>query len=174
MNKIQHKKEYHFMKRLLVAFIGLVSVGEVMASEPIQLSLVPDVAIYKKTERIEGVALSIWGENPQSGLALGFVNGSTGDSSGLSWSYIINYAENYKGVQWAMANYTKGNLTGWQAGAVNYAGKLNGLQLGMVNYAATGDSGVQVGFLNIFPENKWFSGLPDKLAPGMIFVNWSF
>ena len=162
------------MKRLLVAFIGLVSMGEVMASEPIQLSLTPDIALYNKSERIEGVALSIWGENPQYAFAFGFVNGSTGDSSGLSWSYILNYAEDYTGVQWAMANYTKGSFVGWQSGIVNYAGKLKGLQLGLVNYAETGNSGVQVGFLNIVPENKWFSELPGKLAPGMIFVNWSF
>jgi hypothetical protein len=162
------------MKRLLVAFIGLVSMGEVMASEPIQLSLTPAVAIHSKTEQIEGASLNVWGENPQHAFAFGIVNGSTGDSAGLSWSWILNYAEDYTGVQWAMVNYTKGNFMGWQSGVVNYAKELKGLQLGMVNYAETGDSGVQIGFLNIIKENEWFSELPGKLAPGMIFVNWSF
>ena len=162
------------MKRLLVAFIGLVSMGEVMASEPIQLSLTPAIAIHSRTEQIEGATLNVWGENPQRAFAFGIVNGSTGDSAGLSWSWILNYAEDYTGVQWAMVNYNKGSFMGWQSGIVNYAGELKGLQLGLLNYAETGDSGVQIGFLNIVKENKWFSELPGKLAPGMIFVNWSF
>jgi hypothetical protein len=57
---------------------------------------------------------------------------------------------------------------------VNYAGKLAGLQLGLVNYATTVDSGVQIGLANIMPENRWFTGLPGELAPGMIFLNWHF
>lgn len=162
------------MKKLLAVVIGLIGMSPVMASEPIQLSLTPDIALHSKTERIEGVSLNIWGENPQYAFALGFVNGSTGDSSGFSLAYILSYAEDYTGVQWGMANYTKNNFFGWQSGIVNYAGNLKGLQLGLINYAETGNSGVQVGFMNIVRDNPWFSELPNKLAPGMIFVNWSF
>ena len=71
-------------------------------------------------------------------------------------------------------NYTGGTMKGLQTAAVNYAGKLTGLQLGFVNYAETAESGVQVGFVNIIPQNQWFSGLPDELAPGMVIVNWRF
>jgi len=181
------------MKKLFF-FVCVVAVmaftGMAMAeSEPFQLSLTPDVAVHDKSTRIEGVTLNIWGENPQSALALGFVNGSTGDSTGLSWGFLINYADSYKGVQWAPVNYTKFNFMGWQSGIVNYtegstkglqtglvnyAGHLTGLQLGFVNYAERATSAVQIGLINIIPENEWFTGLPEALAPGMVIVNWRF
>ncbi len=192
------------MKKIL-AFLGvaLVATGAMAGSKPIQLSLTPDIALFDRTERINGLTLNIWGENPQSALALGFVNGSTDKSAGLSWG-LLNYADNYKGVEWGLVNYTKGDFDGWQrglvnytkgdfdgwqdglvnytigsvkglqTGVVNYAGKLTGLQLGLVNYAATADSGVQIGLVNIIPDNKWFSKFPKELAPGMIVVNWRF
>ena len=184
------------MKTLLTVLAGVIGVSSVMASEPVQLSLTPEFAIYDRSERIEGVALSIWGENPQSAFALGFVNGSTGDSVGLSVG-LVNYTENYTGLQWSFVNYAEGDFTGWQGGPffgllvsgvnytegmmkgfqcglVNYAGTLNGLQLGFVNYAEAPESGVQIGIVNIMPENEWFSRLPDEFAPGMVLVNWHF
>ena len=185
------------MKTILAVLgVALVATGALAASKPIQLSLTPDIAIYNRNEHISGLSLNIWGENPQTGLALGLVNGSTGHSSGLSVG-ILNYADSYSGLQWGFVNYTKndfsgwqggplfgllvsalnytgGNMTGFQCGVVNYAGKLSGLQLGVVNYAELVDSGVQIGLLNIMPENRFFSGLPDELAPGMILVNWHF
>jgi hypothetical protein len=57
---------------------------------------------------------------------------------------------------------------------VNCAGKLTGLQFGFVNYAETAKTGVQIGLVNLISDNRWFSGLPNELAPGMIFVNWRF
>jgi len=178
------------MKKILACLgVALVATGVMAGSKPIQLSLTPDIAIFDRTETIEGVTIGIWSENPQSALALGIVNGSTGQSAGLSWAFILNYADSYKGVQWALinctemdflgwqsglVNYSKGSMKGLQTGMVNYAGKLTGLQLGLVNYAATAESGVQIGLVNIMPENRWFTGLPGELAPGMIIVNWHF
>lgn len=178
------------MNRILTILACImVATGAMAGSKPLQLSLTPDIAIYDRTERIEGLCLSLWGENPQTALALGFVNGSTGQSAGVSWAFILNYADSYKGIQWALVNYTKGDFLGWQAGlvnytdglmkglqtgTVNYAGKLTGLQLGLVNYAATAETGVQIGLVNLIPQNEWFSKLPNELAPGMIFVNWRF
>ena len=181
-------KEEYAMKQLLSVLMGVMGLSGVMASEPIQLSLTPEIALFDRSERIEGLALSIWGENPQSALAVGFVNGSTGTSAGLSIG-ILNYADNYTGLQWAAVNYTEGDLLGWQggfvnytggtmkglqSGCVNYAGKLTGLQFGFVNYAETAETGVQIGLVNLIPSNEWFSELPDELAPGMIFINWRF
>ena len=178
------------MKKLLTILAGiLVASGAMAGGKPLQVSITPDIAIYDRTERIEGLCLSIWGENPQTALALGIVNGSTGRSAGLSWAFILNYADNYKGIQWAPVNYAKGDFLGWQGGivnytdgfmkglqtgAVNYASRLTGLQLGVVNYAATAETGVQIGLVNLIPQNEWFTGLPNELAPGMIFVNWRF
>ncbi len=174
---------------IALLFMMSVSSSVIAAGQPFQASLTPDIAIHSRDTRIEGLTLSIWGENPQKALSLGLVNGSTGDSAGFSWGFLLNYADNYKGVQWAMVNFTKGNYLGWQhgfvnytdqnfkglqTGFVNYAGHLKGLQFGFVNYAERADTGVQLGLLNLLPQNKWFSEFPDALAPGMVFVNWRF
>jgi len=178
------------MNRVKKMMMGmLIAGGSVLADKPINLSLTPDIAVHNKNERINGLTLSIWGENPQTSLALGVVNGSRGNSAGLSLAFILNYADNYKGVMFAPINYVKGDFLGWQGGVVNYteglmkglqtgflnyAGKLTGLQLGFVNYAETAETGVQIGLINLIPSNTWFTELPDELAPGMIFVNWRF
>jgi hypothetical protein len=180
------------MKKIHLACLGLVlaATGALAAERPIQLSLTPEIALYDRTDQITGLTLSLWGENPQTALALGIVNGSTGDSAGLSIGLLLNYAESYTGVQWApinytrmdflgwqsgLVNYTGGSMMGFQSGFVNYAGRLRGLQLGFINYAETASSGVQLGLINVITSNtRWFSGLPEELAPAMVFVNWSF
>ena len=191
------KKTLAFLGVALVA-TGVMAESKPIAtgSKPIQLSLTPDIALYDRSETINGLTLNIWGENPQSAFALGIVNGSTGQSAGLSVG-ILNYADSYKGLQWGVVNYTKQDFAGWQGGpffglvgsvlnytggtmagfqcgVVNYAGRLTGLQLGLVNYATTAESGVQIGVVNVIPQNEWFTGLPDALAPGMVLVNWRF
>jgi hypothetical protein len=162
------------MKKLVIAvLICLVASSAYAESKPFQLSLVPDVAIHSKDTHIKGVTLNIWGQNPQSAFALGFVNGSTGDSKGFSWG-LVNYAESYTGVEVGVVNYATGNFTGVQSGFFNYAVKLKGLQLGAINYAKTAESGVQIGLINIISQNQWFTGFPSELAKGMVFVNWRF
>lgn len=185
------------MKKLLVILTGaLVASGAMAGERPLQLSLTPDIAVFDRTETIKGVTLGVWSENPQSAFALGFVNGSTGPSAGLSVG-VVNYAESYKGLQWGLVNfttqdasgwqggfllgivgsvvnYTGGTMNGFQCGVVNYAGRLTGFQLGLVNYAAVAEGAVQIGLVNVIPENRWLTGLPDELAPGMIVINWRF
>ena len=179
------------MKKMLVLIVaGWIAGGAIAsAATPLQVSLTPAVSLFGANEQVNGLALSLWGENPQTALALGIVNGSTGNSAGFSLGLLLNYADDYKGIQWAPINYTKGDFFGWQAGVVNYvegtmkglqsglvnyAGSLTGLQFGLFNYAASAKSGVQIGLLNIMPDNQWFSELPDELAPGMVLVNWRF
>jgi hypothetical protein len=157
-------------------------------AKAINLSLIPDVAIFKRTEKIRGFTLSIWGENEQQSLALGLINGSTGNSSGLSLGFIVNYADNYTGAELALfnwvkknfvgfeagfVNYVAGHVTGFQWGLVNYAGTLKGLQLGLINYAHNVESGLQIGFVNVIPEtHEWFKRFPHAVAPFMIVANW--
>lgn len=165
------------MKKLLfVIIICLVASTAWAETKGFQLSLTPDVALVPKTTRVKGVALNIWGENPQSALALGFVNGSSKESSGLSIGLLGNYAENYTGVHLAwLGNYASGKFSGVQWAAVNYAATLSGVQLGFVNYAETTDQGVQIGFFNIIKSNeKWFGNFPNEVAPAMVFLNWRF
>lgn len=185
--------------RIVILAWGLVLSAAVVAAgaKPVQLSLTPDVAVFDRTETINGVTLSIWGENPQTALAVGLINGSTGPSAGLSLG-LLNYADSYGGLQWAFVNYVKGDFTGWQGGplcglvvsavnyagaamaglqlgAVNYAGRLVGLQVGLVNVADQADPGVQVGVVNVIRANtRWFTGLPEELAPTAVLVNWRF
>ncbi len=162
-----------------------------------QASLVPGHALHGRDRRIEGLTLSVWGENPQSALALGLVNGSVGDSAGLSVG-LVNYAESYRGAHWSFVNLASGDVTGWQGGPVfgllvsalnytggqmtglqtglvNLSGSLNGVQIGLVNYTQRAEAGVQVGVVNVIAQNRgWFARLPDEVAPAMVLVNWRF
>ena len=177
------------MKKLLT--IALVVAGAAISQAEdaaFQLSLTPDVALKSKDTNIRGVSLGIWSENPQHSLTLGIVNGSPGNSSGFTWAFGVNYADNYTGVAWAFVNVSKESFVGWQHGAVNYSqGTFKGLQSGFINVAqdATGVqfgalnytenlNGIQVGFLNIVKNNGWFDAFPDKLATAFPIVNWSF
>jgi hypothetical protein len=163
-------------------------------SRPFQASLTPEIAIYPTTTEIRGLSLNIWGENPQHGLTLGFVNGSTGESGGFTWG-LYNYTESYTGVQWGIVNYSTRNFIGWQgtpffwpclanvskgsftgfqfAWGFNYAQDMRGLQLALVNYSEH-LHGVQIGLANIAMNNSWFHEFPDKLATGFPILNWSF
>lgn len=173
-------------KILLTSTLALITLG-LQAQSAFQASLTPDIAIHSKTTEINGLTLSIWGENPQHSLSLGFVNGSTGNSSGLTWG-LVNYAESYRGVAWGFINVSRTSFTGWQDGFVNFSQgefkglqmgginiteKMNGLQLGFVNYSEN-LRGLQIGFINVAANNPWFTDFPDKLATGFPIVNWSF
>ena len=164
------------MKKLIViAAFAIGAVGLRAADAPFfQASLTPDIAVQSKTTETSGLALNIWGENPHHGCALGFVNGSTGQSSGFTWGFFANYDESYTGVAWGMVNYSKEKFVGWQGGFVNVAKEFHGLQMGFVNYSENLKNGVQIGLANIAINNGWFNELPDKLATGFPFVNWSF
>ena len=178
------------MKKLFIITALAISAAGLRAEEShfFQASLTPDIAIYPKTAQINGLSLSIWGQNPQQGIAVGIVNGSSGDSAGFSWG-LVNYSETYTGVSWAWVNVNQTSFTGWEYGLVNvakgdftgfqsgwifnYAGKMKGLQLGLVNYSQN-LQGVQIGLANIAINNGWFDDFPDKLANGFPIVNWSF
>ena len=136
----------------------IVSSSVLAETKAFQASLTPGIAFHDRTQRVEGVTLSIWGENPQSSLALGFVNGTTGNSVGCSFAFFGNYGDTYKGAQFGM---------------VNVDDRLNGVQFGFINYTKTGKPGIQLGLINIIEGNKkWFSNFPNEIAPFMIFINW--
>ena len=186
------------MKKILSCMAAIIFFSTVAMAETdfFNISLTPNVAVYPRSDMIEGLTLSVWGENEQKALALGLVNGSVGHSWGLNLG-ILNYADSYKGPQFGLVNYTKHDSTGFQIGflfgllisAVNYtgdnmtglytsvfncAGNLTGVELGFVNYADDA-KGVQIGIINIIHRNSsWFSDLPNELAPAMILVNWRF
>lgn len=173
--------------RYLIAVLAISAAGLRADDTAIQLSLTPDIALYPKTTMVRGLSLNIWGENPQSGLTIGLVNGSTGHSYGFTWG-LVNYDENYMGVQWGLVNVSNESFVGWQrgylnisqgtfkgfeSGLVNLSQDTTGFQLGVVNYAQT-LNGLQVGFINMAMNNPWFDEFPDKLATGFPILNWSF
>ena len=71
-------------------------------------------------------------------------------------------------------NKLTGTVAGILIGAVNCAKRLTGLRRGVFNCAETADGGLQPGRLNMVPQNEWFTGLPNELAPGMILINGRF
>lgn len=177
-------------KILLLAYllIFMAASQTVASAAAVQASLTPDIAVWARGTRIEGVSFSIWGENPQTSFALGLVNGFNDMSKGAALG-LFNYSDSYTGFQLGAVNYTEGSFFGWQAGIfdytvgsvqglqtgiVNYAGNLKGLQLGIVNYAANTETGIQIGFVNIIPRNAWFTRFPDEIAPAMVILNWRF
>ena len=177
------------MKKILImsAFVAVTIAVRADDTAAFQASLTPSAAIRPSSTQINGLSLNIWGENPQSGVAFGFVNGSTGDSKGFSWG-LYNYDESYTGVQWGLANYSQKNFVGWQdglfnldegyskgliTGLVNYSDEVHGLQFGLFNYADD-LSGVQIGVINVANNNDWFTDFPNSLAKGFVLVNWSF
>jgi hypothetical protein len=157
----------------LILFLAGSAFG---ATHPVNFSLVPDVAVFKKTERIEGFTLSIWGENEQMSFALGVVNGCRGNSGGFSLGALLNYSDDYTGVQVAPVNWSKKSHTGVQVGIFNFAqGVVKGIQFGLANYAEAGSNLIQLGFVNLLMQNKvWFNRFPKELAPFMIVANWRF
>ena len=106
------------------------------------------------------------------GLSWGFANYASGDFVGAQWGAVNITAGDFVGVQWGAVNDTSGVYKGDQWGAVNYSQDRTGLQLGVVNWAQRSTQGIQVGLVNIIPENEWFSD--GDLAQGMVFVNWGF
>jgi len=173
---------------LLACLLIFMATSQAMASAAVQASLTPDIAVWARGTRIEGVSFSIWGENPQTSFALGLVNGFNDMSKGAALG-LFNYSDSYTGFQFGAVNYTEGDFFGWQFGAfdytvgsvrglqtgfVNYAGNLKGLQIGLVNYAANTDTGIQIGLVNIIPRNAWFTRFPDEIAPAMVILNWRF
>lgn len=163
------------MNRFLKLLVSLFVLSNFAMANVFNASLTPDIAVKKKSEKIEGVVIGLWTENPQTAFALGLVNGSTGTSQGFSLALIANYTEDYTGGHLALVNHAKGHFTGAQVGAGNYANKLTGLQFGLINYAKSIKNGVQIGLINIVPETKaWFSEFPNEVAPVFPFLNWRF
>lgn len=117
--------------------------------------------------------LTKWWGRRQCGPSLGLLNYAD-DYSGFHWAGVNYTVGGFLGWQLAFVNYTAGTMKGLQTGFVNYAGKLTGLPFGFVNVADSAETGLQIGLVNLMPENEWFSDMPDELAPGMVLVNWHF
>jgi hypothetical protein len=168
-------RKWNRKRWILVLFCCFFASPAFAQTANFQLSLTPDIAIHSRAARINGISLGIWTENPQSAVTPGIVNGSTGPAPACPSGFWRTNAENYSGAHLAFVNYSSGRFTGLQWGAFNHATRLRGLQLGFVNFTDTTDKRIQVGLVNIMNENqRWFSGLPNEVAPVMVLVNWRY
>ena len=144
-------------KTIQILILCAITSTALAGTKSFQASLAPGIAIHDRQQKIEGLSLSVWGENPQTSLALGIINGTVGNSAGLSLGF-VNYGDDYKGIQF---------------GFLNIDAKLHGAQIGLLNFSKTTKSGFQFGLINIIAKNKkWFSNFPNEIAPFMLFVNW--
>lgn len=161
--------------KIIITTLTFILFSQFAFAAKVNFSLTPDIALIKKSENVELFSLGFWSENPQTAFTLGFVNGSTGSSKGFSLAIIANYSDDYVGGQLAIANWSKGHITGAQIGAVNFTEKLTGLQFGLFNYAKSIKNGIQIGLVNYVPQTtEWFAALPNQVAPLFPFFNWRF
>jgi hypothetical protein len=145
------------IKTLILCVIACLITSTAFAEPIFQASLAPGIALHNRNQRIEGFTLSLWGENPQTSLALGIINGTDRNSGGVSLGF-INYGDVYSGVQ---------------LGFLNADRDLHGAQVGVLNIANGKKTGFQFGLFNVITTNKeWFSNFPNELAPFMLFINW--
>jgi len=139
--------------------LGITAAGILMAAavahadpKPIQLALTPEIELVPADESIKGLRLNIYGENKDvMGLSLGFVNKSTGNTSGVELGLVDLTEGEFHGWQygWAYAK-TEGRFIGLQNGIVTYTGgNFTGLQYGLVDTTAGNYKGVQVGLVAI-------------------------
>ena len=159
-----------------------------------QASLTPDIAIYPKTTEINGLSLNIWGENPQQGVALGFVNGSTGDSAGFSWG-LFNYSDPtpvFRGVGQLSTKpaLSAGRAVLFSGPAWSMSRKASSLVFSQPDcQLRQGISRPSAGLCQLHGKSSrranWAGQhrgstirgsmiFPDKLATGFPIVNWSF
>ena len=120
------------------------------------------------------------------GGQLGLINWNSNDD--LPWERrsigaqlgLLNYADTFCGLQESLVNISGGKFTGLQTGFISCAndlyglqcgfyfllgvnvvsGAMRGCQIGLVNYAQRIDGGLQIGLVNVAPQNGWLPVLP--------------
>ncbi|MBP5228442.1 MAG: hypothetical protein J6336_13765 [Kiritimatiellae bacterium] len=148
-----------------------------------------DIGVVSRTAE-DFTGLGIGGVNIAGGKLyggqVGLINWSADKKTG--WADIstglqlgaLNYAEAFCGLQDGLVNISGTSFTGLQSGLVNYteelrgaqcgdwlivginvaSGPVYGCQIGLINYAKFMERGVQIGLININPNNGWLPVLP--------------
>ena len=120
--------------------------------------------IYASSPEFQGVQSSLIDVADEfKGVQWGLANIAKQEFTGVQFG-LVNYDENtFTGIQWGLADYAA-SFTGGQIGFVIVAKHVKGLQFGFVNYTETIE-GLQIGLVNI-AKNGWF--------PVMVLVNGRF
>lgn len=137
------------MKRILGLFLVLFSLSAACAraegTRPLQISVWSPVQLFSADDSIFGLRVSaLYSDNyAMSGLSV---------SPG--WT---RTADDMKGIQLGMVNWTDRSLFGWETGFLNYAGnRFSGMEIGAVNIVKDNATGIQLGAVNC--NSSFFHG----------------
>ena len=111
--------------------------------------------ISETTGRMEGVQVfGVFNKvgGGKGGQIFNFINYSTGDFEGVELA-TINVTKGFKGGRLAAINYSE-KLDGAEVAWVNISKNVKGFQIGLVNYTENMESGLQIGFVNVFTNGK--------------------
>ncbi|GEM_PF-188405 len=136
------------MKPSFVFLVLLCSIFRVVASEPFQLSLTPDVQWHDRSTDIAGVRIGVWADNDSfSGLDLNIAQQTYQDWSGVGFAVYNQIDGEGRGVLLAPfgINDVKEHFTGWTASTFynRVDGSIHGWQTALVAYSGNGGKGLQ-------------------------------
>ena len=120
--------------------------------------------LYGKNHNVEGLDLSLVGiANDFTGVQVALAGITNGNFTGVNWGGVSVVKKDMKGVQLSFVN-TAENMKWVQFGAVNYTQLAEGLQVSVVNWTES-LHGVQIGLIN-FAKNGFLPIFP--------FFNFNF
>ncbi len=120
--------------------------------------------LYGKNHNVEGLDLSLVGiANDFKGVQVALAGINNGNFTGLQWAGVGVVKKQMTGVQFNFVNVAE-SMKWVQAGAVNYTETAEGLQISFVNWTET-LHGLQIGLLN-FAKNGFLPIFP--------FFNFNF
>ena len=139
---------------------------------PVNVGLVPPLDI------------NTWVPGPDlNHVSLFAIGGRSHAVQGVSWGLGFGYVGNMRGVQGAIANFSRvldgvqvgmvnmaPDAKGVQVGMVNIAPRIEGVQVGVVNIAGV-SNGVMVGFVNIAEDAQVAIGLLNFVKRGIFHVD---
>ena len=120
--------------------------------------------LYGKNHNVEGLDLSLVGiANDFTGVQVALAGINNGNFTGVNWGGVSVVKKEMKGVQLSFVN-TAESMKWFQFGAVNYTQSAEGLQVSVVNWTES-LHGIQIGLLN-FAKNGFLPIFP--------FFNFNF
>jgi hypothetical protein len=155
------------MKKLLMFTLVLLAVVLAVApaqagDKPIQIALFSPIQIFKPSESIGGLRLTlIYSDNKNmTGLDWGLVTETRGNLTGVQWTFVGIVEGNATGIQWNFVGMTNGDFSGLKYAAIyNSAEHMEGLQVGLINTAGS-MKGIQLGLINVIHKGGWLPFFP--------------